>query len=81
MKYIYTHIKEFFKVSDWNEDVSANLTLPMNFLISAYIYLSTNYLIFQIQGPFGLQPPPGDWAEFKKRIAGQCSYTILRSGC
>ncbi|KAL0252684.1 hypothetical protein I308_102076 [Cryptococcus tetragattii IND107] len=42
MKYIYTHIKEFFKVSDWNED---------------------------IQGPFGLQPPPGDWAEFKKRIA------------
>ncbi|WVQ88332.1 hypothetical protein IAS59_002066 [Cryptococcus gattii] len=41
MKYIYTHIKEFFKVSDWNED---------------------------IQGPFGLQPPPGDWAEFKKRI-------------
>ncbi|OWZ63143.1 hypothetical protein AYX14_03698 [Cryptococcus neoformans] len=42
MKYIYTHIKEFFKVSDWSED---------------------------IKGPFGLQPPPGDWTEFKRRIA------------
>ncbi|OWZ54516.1 hypothetical protein J007_01810 [Cryptococcus neoformans] len=42
MKYIYTHIKEFFKISDWSED---------------------------IKGPFGLQPPPGDWAEFKRRIA------------
>lgn len=32
MKYIYTHIKEFFKVSDWNEDVSANLILLANFI-------------------------------------------------
>ncbi|RSH92601.1 hypothetical protein EHS25_008046 [Saitozyma podzolica] len=41
MKYSYTHLDDFFKLTTWDED---------------------------IKGPFGLQPPPGDWASFKGRI-------------
>ncbi|WVQ71032.1 hypothetical protein IAR50_000557 [Cryptococcus sp. DSM 104548] len=49
MKYTYTHLDEFFKLSTWDED---------------------------IKGSFGLQPPPGDWGGFKRRIEelqGQCA--------
>ncbi|WWC66457.1 uncharacterized protein I206_100359 [Kwoniella pini CBS 10737] len=41
VKYTYTHLDEFFVLSQWIEDV---------------------------KGPFGLRPPPGDWASFKARI-------------
>ncbi|WWC58524.1 uncharacterized protein I303_101067 [Kwoniella dejecticola CBS 10117] len=41
VKYSYTHLDEFFVLSQWKDDV---------------------------KGPFGLHPPPGDWASFKAKI-------------
>jgi hypothetical protein len=34
-------------------------------------------LTVQIKGPFGLHPPPGDWASFRARISGEVMATTL----
>lgn len=58
MMYEYEYLHDLFNLSTSETDVSSGFTIALH------------HLTRQVEGPFGLRPPPGDWATFRNRING-----------